>query len=189
MQCNHLRVGIFTPVFLLWFLPVAAVHARANDRYQQWLNEDVRYIITSQERAEFAKLSTDQERDDFVVAFWKRRDPTPGTPENEFKEEHYRRLAYANEHFAAGVPGWETDRGRTYIVYGPPDLIESHPSAFAGMNVMSSSHVRNTESSVVIWHYLHFAGSDRARIFRFVDACECGDYRLEDAPKSEPGLP
>jgi GWxTD domain-containing protein len=96
--------------------------------YKKWLNEDVSYIITDEERAAFKQLSNDEERDNFIEAFWARRDPTPDTPENEYKEEHYARIAYANEHFAAGIPGWKTDRGRMYVMYGKPDEIESHPS-------------------------------------------------------------
>ncbi|MFZ2083622.1 MAG: GWxTD domain-containing protein, partial [Candidatus Sulfotelmatobacter sp.] len=96
--------------------------------YKKWLNEDVVWIITDQERAAFKQLSNDEERDNFIEAFWQRRDPTPDTEENEYKEEHYRRIAYANEHFAAGIPGWKTDRGRMYIMYGPADEVDSHPS-------------------------------------------------------------
>ncbi len=96
--------------------------------YRKWLNEDVAYIITDEERAAFKRLQTDEEREQFIEQFWLRRDPTPDTVENEFKEEHYRRIAYANEHYASGIPGWKTDRGRIYITYGPPDEIESHPS-------------------------------------------------------------
>ena len=88
--------------------------------YKKRLEEDVAWIITGQERADFVKLSTDKQRDKFVVAFWERRNPTPGSSENKFKEQHYRRLAYANTHFAASVAGWKTDRGRMYILYGPP---------------------------------------------------------------------
>src|SRR5436309_5441627 len=95
--------------------------------YRKWLNEDVSYIITDEERAVFKKLQTDEEREQFIEQFWLRRDPTPDSVENEFKEEHYRRIAYANEHFASGIPGWKTDRGRTYITYARPDEIESHP--------------------------------------------------------------
>jgi GWxTD domain-containing protein len=87
--------------------------------YAKRLDEDVVWIISKQERIDFEKLSTDRQRDEFVVAFWERRNPSPGSTENKFKEEHYRRLAYANTHFAAGVPGWKTDRGRRYILYGP----------------------------------------------------------------------
>ena len=96
--------------------------------YKKWLDEDVRWIITDEEQKAFKLLSNDEERDQFIEAFWQRRDPTPDTIENEFKEEHYRRMAYANEHFAAGIPGWKSDRGRIYIMYGPADEIESHPS-------------------------------------------------------------
>ena len=96
--------------------------------YRKWLNEDVAYIITDEERAAFKRLQTDEEREQFIEQFWLRRDPTPDTVENEFKEEHYRRIAYANEHYASGIPGWKTDRGRIYITFGPPDEIESHPS-------------------------------------------------------------
>ena len=96
--------------------------------YKKWLDEDVRWIITDEEKQTFKQLSNDEERDQFIESFWLRRDPTPDTVENEYKEEHYARIAYANEHFAAGIPGWRTDRGRIYIVYGKPDEIESHPS-------------------------------------------------------------
>ena len=96
--------------------------------YRKWLNEDVTYIITDEERAAFKRLQTDEEREQFIEQFWLRRDPTPDSVENEFKEEHYRRIAYANEHYASGIPGWKADRGRIYITYGPPDEIESHPS-------------------------------------------------------------
>src|SRR5882724_3889288 len=96
--------------------------------YKKWLEEDVVWIISDEERAAFKQLSNDEERDNFIESFWQRRDPTPDTAENEYKEEHYRRIAYANEHFAAGIPGWKSDRGRIYIVYGPADEIESHPS-------------------------------------------------------------
>ena len=105
-----------------------ALKIELSKTYRKWLDEDVRWIITDQERSAFMQLSNDEERDQFIEAFWQRRDPTPDTEENEFKEEHYRRIAYANEHFAAGIPGWKTDRGRIYIVFGPPDEIDSHPS-------------------------------------------------------------
>ena len=91
--------------------------------YKKWLDEDVRWIITDEEQKAFKLLSNDEERDQFIEAFWQRRDPTPDTVENEFKEEHYRRMAYANEHFAAGIPGWKTDRGRIYIMYGPAERL------------------------------------------------------------------
>src|SRR5580704_13564454 len=94
--------------------------------YKKWLEEEVPYIITDEERSAFLQLQTNEEREQFIEAFWQRRDPTPDTVENEFKEEHYRRIAYTNERFSSGIPGWRTDRGRIYIMWGPPDEIESH---------------------------------------------------------------
>ncbi|MBV9225780.1 MAG: GWxTD domain-containing protein [Acidobacteriaceae bacterium] len=96
--------------------------------WKKWMNEDVVYIITDEEKKAFKNLHTDEERQSFVESFWLRRDPTPDTEENEYKEEHYRRIAYANDHYASGIPGWKTDRGMIYIKYGPPDEIDSHPS-------------------------------------------------------------
>ncbi len=113
--------------------------------YQKWLDEDVRYIITDQERADFKKLTTDDKRDKFVEAFWERRNPTPKSSENPFKEEHYHRIAYTNTHFAASVAGYRTDRGRFYIMYGPPDSIDS-----------KSALAPPTET----WHYCLSRASD-----------------------------
>src|SRR6185295_16741235 len=96
--------------------------------YKKWLNEEVVYIITDEERKTFSRLSTDEERQQFMEQFWLRRDPTPDTEENEYREEHYRRIEYANDHYASGIPGWKTDRGMIYIKYGPADEVESHPS-------------------------------------------------------------
>ena len=95
--------------------------------YRDWLDKDVTYIITDEERKAFKKLATDDERERFIEEFWRRRDPDPDTDENEFKEEYYERIAYANEHFTSGIPGWKTDRGRIYITYGKPDERETHP--------------------------------------------------------------
>ena len=103
--------------------------------YKKWLEEEVPYIITDEERSAFLQLQTNEEREQFIEAFWQRRDPTPDTVENEFKEEHYRRIAYANERFASGIPGWRTDRGRIYIMWGPPDEIESHSDGRARTTV------------------------------------------------------
>ncbi|HEV2380939.1 MAG TPA: GWxTD domain-containing protein, partial [Terriglobia bacterium] len=99
-----------------------------SQHYKEWLDQDVAYIISDQERKAFLNLSNDEERDAFIEQFWRRRNPDPDSPENAAREEHYRRIAYANEHFAAGKPGWKTDRGRIYIEWGAPDSIDSHPS-------------------------------------------------------------
>ncbi len=96
--------------------------------YKDWLEKDVAYIITDEERKAFRKLETDDERERFIEEFWRRRDPDPDTDENEYREEYYERIAYTNEHFASGIPGWKTDRGRIYIMYGKPDEKESHPA-------------------------------------------------------------
>src|ERR1700689_988056 len=108
-----------------------ALTAELEGSYKKWLNEDGAWMISDEERRAFKQPSNDEERDQFIEAFWQRRDPTPDTEENEFKEEHYRRIEYANEHFAAGIAGWRTDRGRIYIMYGAPDEIDAHPSGGA----------------------------------------------------------
>src|SRR5690242_5906905 len=95
--------------------------AQLSPEYRKWLTEDVRWIISNQERQSFLQRNSDEDRDRFVATFWEQRNPTPGSQPNPFKEEHYRRLAFANQHFAATAPGWKTDRGRVYILYGPPD--------------------------------------------------------------------
>jgi GWxTD domain-containing protein len=147
-------------------------------RYKKWLDEDVVYIITPEERAAFKQLSNDEERDNFIEAFWKRRDPTPDTEENEFKEEHYRRIAYANEHFAAGVPGWKTDRGRIYIVYGPPDEIESHPSGGTYERPMEEGGGETSTYPFEDWRYRYIEGIGQEIIIEFVDTCMCGEYHM-----------
>jgi GWxTD domain-containing protein len=127
--------------------------------WRQWLNEDVAYIITSEERKVFLQLTTDAEREQFVERFWMVRDPTPATVENEFRDEHYRRIEYANKHFSSRVPGWKTDRGRVYISYGPPDEIDSHPQA---------------ES----WRYRFIEGLGNNAVIEFADPAGTGDYRM-----------
>jgi GWxTD domain-containing protein len=142
--------------------------------YRAWLDEDVRWIITDIERAVFERLSSDEERDWFVEQFWSRRDPTPDTAENEFKEEHYRRIAYSNVHF--GADGWKSDRGRAYIVLGPPDEIE-HPPPTTGRQPPTKASPPST-SAEELWHYRFLEGIGSDVILRFVDSCKCGDYHL-----------
>jgi len=150
--------------------------------YKRWLNEDVAYIITPEERAAFKQLSNDEERDNFIEAFWQRRDPTPDTPENEFKEEHYRRIAYANEHYAAGMPGWKTDRGRMYIMWGPPDEIESHPSGGMYERPMDEGGGQTTTYPWETWRYRYLEGVGQEVIMEFVDTCMCGEYHYTMDP-------
>lgn len=146
--------------------------------YKKWLNEDVVWIITDQERAAFKQLTNDEERDNFIEAFWQRRDPTPDTEENEYKEEHYRRIAYANEHFAAGIPGWKTDRGRIYIMYGPADEIDSHPSGGTYERTMEEGGGETSTFPFEDWRYRYIEGIGQEVIIEFVDTCMCGEYHM-----------
>jgi GWxTD domain-containing protein len=146
--------------------------------YKKWLDEDVAYIITDEERAAFKQLSNDEERDNFIEAFWQRRDPTPDTEENEFKEEHYQRIAYANEHFAAGVPGWKTDRGRIYIVFGKADEVESHPSGGSYERPMEEGGGETSTYPFEQWRYRYIEGIGQEVIIEFVDTCMCGEYHM-----------
>src|SRR5438270_11012729 len=146
--------------------------------YKKWLNEDVAYIITDEERAAFKQLSNDEERDNFIEAFWQRRDPTPDTVENEFKEEHYRRIAYANEHFAAGIPGWKSDRGRIYIVYGPAAEIESHRSGGTYERPMEAGGGTTSTYLSEHWRYRYLEGVVQEVIIELVGSCMCGDYHM-----------
>jgi len=146
--------------------------------YKKWLEEDVVYIITDEERAAFRQLSNDEERDNFIEAFWQRRDPTPDTEENEYKEEHYQRIAYANEHFAAGVPGWKTDRGRIYIVFGKPDEIESHPSGGTYERPFEEGGGETSTFPFEDWRYRYIEGIGQEVMIEFVDTCMCGEYHM-----------
>lgn len=146
--------------------------------YKSWLNEDVRYIITDEEMAAFKQLSNDEERDNFIEQFWLRRDPTPDTIENEYKEEHYRRIAYANEHFAAGKQGWRTDRGRIYVVFGPPDQIDSHPSGGRYNRPMDEGGGSTSTFPFEIWRYRYLDEIGQEVEIEFVDPCMCGDYHM-----------
>ncbi len=146
--------------------------------YKKWLDEDVVWIITDEERAAFKQLSNDEERDNFIEAFWQRRDPTPDTEENEYKEEHYQRIAYANEHFAAGVPGWKTDRGRIYIVFGKPDEIDSHPSGGTYERPMEEGGGETSTYPFEDWRYRYIDGIGQEVIMEFVDTCMCGEFHM-----------
>jgi GWxTD domain-containing protein len=155
-----------------------ALKVELGKSYKKWLDEDVRWIITDEERSAFMQLSNDEERDQFIEAFWQRRDPTPDTEENEYKEDHYARMAYANEHFAAGIPGWKTDRGRIYIVFGKPDEIESHPAGGTYQRPMEEGGGSTSTFPFEQWRYRYIEGIGQEIIMEFVDSCMCGDYHL-----------
>jgi len=160
--------------------------------YKKWLNEDVRWIISPEELTAFKALSNDEERDAFIEQFWQRRDPTPDTEENEFKEEHYRRIAYANEHFSAGRAGWRTDRGRIYIIYGPPDEIESHPSGGTYDRPLEEGGGETSTYPFERWRYRYIEGlnaTNKQEIWiEFVDTCYCGDYHMTMDPNEKDAM-
>jgi GWxTD domain-containing protein len=161
--------------------------------YRKWLDEDVRWIISDDERKAFMQLSNDEERDQFIEAFWQRRNPNPDSEDNEFKEDHYARIAYANEHFAAGIPGWKTDRGRIYIMYGKPDEIESHPSGGTYDRPMEEGGGTTSTFPFEDWRYRYLEGIGQEVIIEFVDPCMCGEYHMtmdrgeKDALMNVPG--
>ena len=156
--------------------------------YRKWLNEDVSYIITDEERAAFKRLQTDEEREQFIENFWLRRDPTPDTIENEFKEEHYRRIAYANEHYASGIPGWKTDRGRIYITYGPPDEIEDHSSGGFYERPPEEGGGQTSTFPFQQWRYRYIDGIGNNVIIEFVDPTMSGEFRMTMDPSEKDAL-
>jgi GWxTD domain-containing protein len=156
--------------------------------YRKWLNEDVGYIITDEERAAWKRLSTDEEREQFIEGFWLRRDPTPDTVENEYKEEHYRRIAYANEHYASGIPGWKADRGRFYIMYGPPDEVDSHPSGGSYERPMEEGGGSTSTYPFEIWRYRYIEGIGTNIMIEFVDPTMTGEYRHTMDPSEKDAL-
>ena len=156
--------------------------------YKKWLNEDVAYIITDEERKAFSHLNTDEERQNFIEQFWLRRDPTPDTEENEFKEEHYRRIAYANEHYASGIPGWKTDRGRIYITFGPPDEIESHPSGGSYERPIEEGGGETSTYPFEKWRYRYIEGIGNDVNIEFVDTTMSGEYHMTMDPSEKDAL-
>jgi len=165
-----------------------ALKQELSNTYKKWLSQDVVYIITPEEKAAFKKLSNDEERDAFIEQFWLRRDPTPDTPENEYKEEHYRRIAYANEHFSAGIPGWRTDRGRIYIIWGTPDQIESHPAGATWDRSQAEGGGETTTYPYEDWRYRYLPGVGENVELEFVDQCSCGEYFLSSNPNDKDAL-
>src|SRR5271168_1960919 len=169
------------------------LHRELSDTYKTWLDQDVVWIISDEEKKSFLSLSNDEERDSFIEQFWLRRNPDPDSAENDFREEHYRRIAYANEHFAAGKPGWRTDRGHIYISFGKPDSIDSHPSGGAYERPMDEGGGETSTFPFEVWHYRYLEGIGENVDLEFVDSCQCGDYHYtidrseKDALKNVPG--
>ncbi|MFL6351722.1 MAG: GWxTD domain-containing protein [Bryobacteraceae bacterium] len=156
--------------------------------WKKWLNEDVVYIITDEEKQAFKRLRTDEERQQFVEQFWLRRDPTPDTEENEFKEEHYRRIAYANDHYASGIPGWKTDRGMIYIKYGAADEVESHPSGGSYERPYEEGGGETSTYPFETWRYRYIDGIGTNIIIEFVDTTMTGEYHISTDPGEKDAL-
>src|SRR5579863_2671791 len=156
--------------------------------YKKWLEEEVPYIISDEERSAFLQLQTNEEREQFIEAFWQRRDPTPDTVENEFKEEHYRRIAYANDKFSSGIPGWRTDRGRIYIMWGPPDSIETHANGSLYNRPMSEGGGQATVYAFDDWTYHYMEGIGENIMIEFVDPTGTGEYHITNDPGEKDAL-
>jgi GWxTD domain-containing protein len=156
--------------------------------YKDWLDKDVAYIITDEERKAFKKLETDDEREHFIEEFWRRRDPDPDTDENEYREEYYERIAYANEHYASGIPGWKTDRGRIYIMYGKPDELETHPSGGAYNRESYEGGGSTSTYPFERWFYRYIAGVGSGVEIEFVDPTGSGEYRIARNPDEKDAL-
>src|SRR6266700_41258 len=156
--------------------------------YRQWLTEDVTYIISPDERNAFLQLDTNEEREQFIEQFWLRRSNNPDLPDNDFKEEHYRRIAYANEHYASGIPGWKTDRGRMYIMWGPADEVESHPTGGTYDRPMAEGGGSTSTYPWETWRWRYLEGLDENIILEFVDPSGSGEYHLTMDPSEKDAL-
>jgi GWxTD domain-containing protein len=164
------------------------VKPEVKEVYKNWLKKDVAYIITSEEKKAFNALKTDEERENFIENFWRRRDPNPDTEENEFREEYYERIAYANEHFASGIPGWMTDRGRIYITWGKPDSVESHPSGGAYDRPSYEGGGSTTTYPFETWFYRHLDNVGDGVEIEFVDPTGTGEYKIATNPNEKDAL-
>ncbi len=156
--------------------------------YKKWLNEDVAYIITDAERRAFLGLQTNEEREQFIEQFWQRRNPDPDSVDNTYKEEHYRRIAYANEHFASGIPGWKTDRGRIYIMYGKPDGLESHTAGETWDRPLDQGGGDTQTYAYEDWTYHYIEGIGENVELEFVDPTGTGEFRLTTDPSEKDAL-
>ncbi len=156
--------------------------------YKKWLDEEVYYIITPEERTAFKRLSTDEERESFIENFWLKRDPTPDTPENEYEEEYYRRIAYANENFASGFPGWKSDRGMIYIKYGAPDERNEHPTGGTYERPIEEGGGSTSTFPFEQWRYRYIPGIGNDVNIEFVDTTMSGEYHMTSDPSEKDAL-
>ncbi len=158
------------------------------DHYKKWMDEDVVWIISDEEKSTFKALSNDEERENFIEQFWARRNPDPRSADNAFKEEHYRRIAYANQHFASGVAGWRTDRGRIYIMFGKPDELETHASGGAYDRPYNEGGGQTTTYPFEKWWYRHIDGVGDDIEIEFVDRSMSGEYKMAMLPDEKDAL-
>jgi len=182
---KSMKHGFSNPHYLLSFLlfiiflaPPLLSQEQQYDYFQKWLTEDVLYIITDQERSVFLKLTTTEEKERFIESFWQHRDSESQTSWNEFKEEHYRRIAYSNENFHSGQNGWRTDRGRIYIVFGPPTSIERHPTGVTHLRPLKEGGGITTTYPFEKWYYNHLENIGSGIEVEFVDKTGTGEYRI-----------
>ncbi len=180
---NRLSVATFLLAWLTCFAPVPSQSRRpqaeeAEDYYRKWLKENAVYLISEQERAVFETLSTSEEKDHFIEQFWFRRDPDARTAHNEFKEEHYRRIAYANDKYHSGIAGWRTDRGMIYILFGPPDGVEKHPEGGTYQRKVEEGGGQTYTYPFEVWFYRHLEGVGQGIEIEFVDASRTNEYRI-----------
>jgi GWxTD domain-containing protein len=164
------------------------VKKEQSNAFKKWIEEDVVYIITPEEKKAWNKLQTDEEREQFIEAFWRRRDPDPDTEVNEYLEEHYERIAYANQHFASGIPGWKTDRGRIYIMYGPPNEKETHPTGGAYDRPSYEGGGSTTTYPFEDWFYRYIPGVGSGIEIEFVDPTGSGEYRIARNPDEKDAM-
>jgi GWxTD domain-containing protein len=217
MHMTFRKVSASLTAYVLLLLPVAGQQAQAPDpnpqappqnqkltkdqkqkmkktlkeldnSFKTWLNEDVTYIISPEERTAFLQLETNEEREQFIEQFWLRRSSNPDMPDNDFKEEHYRRIAYANEHYASGIPGWKTDRGRIYIIWGAPDEIESHPTGGTYDRPTEEGGGSTTTYPWERWRYRYLEGIQENVELEFVDPSGSGEYHLTMDPSEKDAL-
>ncbi|HLJ41222.1 MAG TPA: GWxTD domain-containing protein [Candidatus Acidoferrales bacterium] len=156
--------------------------------YRQWLNGPVSYIITSEERSAFLHLETNEERENFIENFWQRRNPDPESAENTYKEEYYRRIAYTNEHYSSGIPGWKTDRGRIYIMWGKPDEVNSHPAGGPYERPADEGGGETSTYPFEDWRYRYLPGIGENVEIEFVDPSGSGEYHLTMDPSEKDAL-
>jgi GWxTD domain-containing protein len=186
-------IGLLSVVFVMAQTPaekpINAKREKTIDQvFDEWLKNDVAYIIRPAELAAVKKLKTAEEKENFIAEFWNRRDPDPDTEENEYREEYYERIQYANEKFTSGIPGWKTDRGRIYITFGKPDSIESHPSGGSYDRPSYEGGGTTTTYPFEIWFYRHLDGVGDGLEIEFVDPTGTGEYRLARNPNEKDAL-